>query len=132
MRMMNGTPPIPAYYAAIPGLDIIGRVGVERIREKSRRMTAHLLDLVDERGWRSHTSRDPARVAGTVAVDVPERALTSRGLAAGRPRGLPAARVGLRVAHFYNTFDELDRVVQALADVVKAREFGEVTSSRVT
>jgi len=33
---------------------------------------------------------------------------------------------------FYNTFAELDRVVQTLADVVEARDFGEVTSSRVT
>jgi len=40
MRMMNGTPPIPAFYAAIPGLDIVARVGVGRIREKSIRMTA--------------------------------------------------------------------------------------------
>src|SRR5216684_3734988 len=32
MRMMNGTPSIPAYYAALAGLDIIDDVGVARIR----------------------------------------------------------------------------------------------------
>ena len=31
--MMNGTPAIPAYYAALAGLDIIDAVGVDRIRE---------------------------------------------------------------------------------------------------
>ena len=66
--MMNGTPPIPAYYAALPGLDIIGRVGVPAIRDRSRRMTARLLDLVDRHGWPTPTSRDPERVAGTVAI----------------------------------------------------------------
>ena len=28
---MNGTPAIPAYYAALAGLDIINAVGVDRI-----------------------------------------------------------------------------------------------------
>ena len=36
MRMMNGTPSIPAYYAALAGLDIINDVGVDRIRAQSR------------------------------------------------------------------------------------------------
>ena len=39
MRMMNGTPSIPAYYAALAGLEIINEVGVDRIREQSKRMT---------------------------------------------------------------------------------------------
>jgi kynureninase len=50
MRMMNGTPTIPAYYAAMPGLDIIREVGVDRIRRKSQAMTAHLFDLLDRSG----------------------------------------------------------------------------------
>jgi kynureninase len=133
MRMMNGTPPIPTYYAAIPGLDIIGQVGVGPIREKSRRMTARLLDLVDRRGWQTPTARDPERVAGTVAIDIPDALPASRELQAREVVVDYRPRVGIRVSpHFYNTFDELDRVVQALADVVEAREFGEVTSSRVT
>src|SRR5262249_41376501 len=32
MHMMNGTPAIPAYYAALAGLDIINEVGVDSIR----------------------------------------------------------------------------------------------------
>src|SRR3954467_995835 len=43
MRMMNGTPSIPAYYAALAGLDIfleiIDAVGFAAIRAKSMRMT---------------------------------------------------------------------------------------------
>ena len=34
MGMMNGTPSIPAYYAALAGLDIINEVGVDRIRAR--------------------------------------------------------------------------------------------------
>src|SRR5262249_58896103 len=75
MRMMNGTPAIPAYYAALAGLDIIAEVGVDRIREQSTRMTARLLDLVDANGFTSAASRNPHRIAGTVAVSVPHAAI---------------------------------------------------------
>src|SRR5947207_3633873 len=61
MRMMNGTPAIPAYYAALAGLDIINEVGVTRIREHSQCLTARLLALVDAYGFTSAASRDPDR-----------------------------------------------------------------------
>ena len=131
--MMNGTPPIPAYYAAIPGLEIIAKVGVEAIREKSRRMTARLLELVDARGWRTPTSRDPRRVAGTVAIDVPDALPASRALKARDVIVDYRPRVGIRVSpHFYNTFEELDRLVEALAEVLEAGAFGDAPASRVT
>jgi kynureninase len=133
MRMMNGTPPIPAFYAAIPGLDIVARVGVDTIREKSVRMTAHLLALVDRHGWQTPTSRDPRRVAGTVAIDVPDALPASRGLKARDVLIDYRPRVGIRVSpHFYNTVDELDRLADTLEDVLASRDFGESSSSRVT
>jgi kynureninase len=119
MRMMNGTPPIPAFYTAIPGLDIIREVGIDRIREKSRRMTGHLLDLVDRHGYRTVTSRDPERVAGTVALDVPgadavAHTLNARDFVVDYRPG-----VGIRVSpHFYNTFEEIDRLMAELARIV--------------
>lgn len=133
MRLMNGTPPIPAYYAALPGLEIVGRVGVERIREHSKRMTAHLLELVDRRGWPTPTSRDPERVAGTVAIDVPDALPASRGLKARDVLVDYRPKVGIRVSpHFYNTFEELDRLVDTLERVIAERAFGEAPSTRVT
>ncbi len=125
MRMMNGTPAVPAFYAAIPGLDIVGQVGVDPIREKSKRMTAHLLALLDREGWRTPTSRDPERVAGTVAIDVPDALALSRALKARDVIVDYRPRVGIRVSpHFYNTFDELDRLVEALAGLARAGERG--------
>src|SRR5439155_18615410 len=50
-RFMNGTPNIPALYAARPGVEIIAQVSIERIRQKSKRQTARLIELADERGW---------------------------------------------------------------------------------
>jgi kynureninase len=134
MRMMNGTPAVPAFYAALPGLDIIGHVGVDRIREKSRRMTSRLLELVEERGWHSPTSRDPERVAGTVAIDVPDALAASRALKQRDVLVDYRPRVGIRVSpHFYNTFEELGRLVDTLAAVVDAEDYGAPpAASRVT
>ena len=41
---MNGTPHIPALYACQPGLDILNKVGIAAIREKSIRMTTRLIE----------------------------------------------------------------------------------------
>ncbi len=133
MRLMNGTPPVPAYYAALPGLGIVGRVGVERIREHSKRMTARLLELVDRRGWPTPTPRDPERVAGTVAIDVPDALPASRGLKARDVLVDYRPKVGIRVSpHFYNTSEEIDRLVDTLGHVLAERAFGGTTASRVT
>jgi kynureninase len=133
-RMMNGTPAIPAYYAALPGLDIVGEVGVDRIREKSMRMTGLLLDLVDDRGFRSVAVRDPRRLAGTVAIDVPEAKAVSRTLKARDFVVDYRPGVGIRASpHFYNTFEELDRLVAEIGRIVETQDYAEdVGSSPVT
>lgn len=120
--MMSGTPPIPAFYTAIPGLDIVREIGVNRIREKSKRMTARLLELVDQHGYRSVASRNPERLAGTVAVDVPDAAFVAKALNARDFVVDYRPGVGVRVSpHFYNTFDELDRLFAEIARIRKGQ-----------
>ena len=124
MRMMNGTPSIPSYYAALAGLDIINTVGVERIREASRAMTARLLALVDRYGFTSAASRDPERLAGTVAVDVPDALLVSRTLKARDFIVDYRPPVGIRISpHFYNTMDEIDRVMAEIAAITASKDY---------
>jgi len=124
MRMMNGTPAIPAYYAAIAGLDIINQVGVARVREQSRRLTARLLSLVDRYGFTSAASRDPERLAGTVAVNVPDAPLVSRTLKAREFLVDYRPPVGVRMSpHFYNTIDEVDRIMSEIATIVAKKDY---------
>jgi kynureninase len=133
MHMMNGTPSIPAYYAAIAGLDIIDTVGVNTIRETSRAMTARLLELVDRFGFTSAASRDPDRLAGTVAVNVPDALLVSRTLKARNFIVDFRPPVGVRISpHFYNTMDEIDCVMAEIASIVKTKDYTAATSSLVT
>jgi kynureninase len=120
MAMMNGTPAIPAYYAALPGLDIIRQVGVDRIRASSQAMTRRLLDLVDAAGFRTVASRDPERLAGTVAVDVPDAARVAKTLNARDFVVDYRPGVGIRLSpHFYNTMDEIDAIMAELTDIVR-------------
>lgn len=134
MRMMNGTPSIPAYYAALAGLDIINAVGVDRIREASRRMTTRLLARADEYGFTSAASRDPDRLAGTVAVNVPDALLVSRTLKARDVIVDYRPPVGVRISpHFYNTMEEIDRVMAEIASITATKDYaGGGGSSLVT
>src|SRR5246127_2826491 len=70
-RFMQGTSNVPGFYTAMPGLKIIREAGVDRIRAKSKKMTAQLIELADQRGWRVNAPRDPERRGGTAAIDMP-------------------------------------------------------------
>ena len=119
-RWLNGTPSIPSLFAAIEGPRIVKRAGVARIREKSERQTARLVELADARGFAIHASRDPSRRGGTVALDVPHargvaQALLARGIIVDyRPNA------GIRVApHFYTSDSELDAAVDAIDEILR-------------
>ncbi len=121
-RFMNGTPNVPALYAARPGLKIVREVGVERIREKSKRQTARLIALADERGWRVNTPRDAERRGGTVSIDMPRAQevcaeLIQRNILVDYR---PAAGVRLS-PHFYNKDEELDVAIAAVEEILGAK-----------
>jgi kynureninase len=134
MRMMNGTPSIPAYYAALAGLEIIEEVGTERIRRHSMDLTAHLLALVDRYGFKSVASREASRLAGTVAVDVPDALLVARTLKARAFLVDYRPPVGIRISpHFYNLREEIDRIMAEMASIVRKKDYvAEPSTSLVT
>jgi len=124
MRMMNGTPSIPAYYAALPGLEIIEQVGVDRIRARSQQLTAHILALAGRYGFPSIAARNPDRLAGTVAVDPPDALPVSRALKARDYVVDFRPGVGIRISpHFYNTEDEIDRLFAEMARIVERKDY---------
>jgi len=121
-RFMNGTPHIPSLEAARPGLKIIAQVGIEKIREKSKRQTARLIELADKHGWRVNTPRDPEKRGGTVSIDMPDsqevcnQLLKRDILVDWRPKA------GVRMSpHFYNTDQELETAISAVEEILKSR-----------
>jgi kynureninase len=118
-RFMQGTSNVPGYYAALPGLKIIREIGVDSIREKSKKMTARLIELADQRGWKVNAPRDPERRGGTVAIDMPnahdvcQELLRRDVLVDFRPNA------GVRFSpHFYNTMEEIDRAIQTVDEIL--------------
>jgi kynureninase len=121
-RFMNGTPHIPALEAARPGIQIITEVGIEGIREKSRRQTARLIELADQRGWQVNTPRNPDQRGGTVSIDMPDsqqvcgELLKREILVDWRPKA------GVRFSpHFYTKDEELDAALVTVEEILKER-----------
>lgn len=118
-RFLTGTPSIPSLYAARAGLEIVGEVGVEAIRAKSRRQTARLLDLADARGISCTAPRTAERRGGTVALDPPHGLAISRALKDEAIICDYRPGAGIRLSpHFYTRDDELDHAVEALVDIL--------------
>jgi kynureninase len=122
-RFLNGTPAIPALYAARSGYEIINEIGVANIRRKSLRQTQRLIDLADEAGFRINTPRAEAERGGTVTLDVPggqeitKELLRRDFLVDFRPDA------GIRVApHFYTKDEELDLLISEIQAIRAASE----------
>ncbi len=131
MRFLNGTPQIPALYAALEGLRIVKAVGVDTIRAHSVRLTTRLLAKVQEQGWPTLTPADPARRSGTVCTNPPGSEQIAQELLAHdfiidwRPDA------GIRISpHFYTTEDECDAVVAEIAALAAHRPGLRTTQGR--
>jgi kynureninase len=125
-RFLNGTPAIPAIYAAISGYEIIGDVGVERIRQKSIRQTARLIDLALEAGFKVNCPLQAAERGGTVVIDVPfapqvtQELLRRDFLIDYRPGA------GIRVApHFYSKDEELELTIREIKAIIESKAYQE-------
>jgi kynureninase len=121
-RWLNGTPVIPALYAAAEGPRILRRAGIDAIRAKSMRLTSRLIELADARGYKVNAPRDPVRRGGTVAVDVSHgyevaQHLLSRNILVDYRVG-----AGIRIApHFFTKEEEID---EAVGEIDAALESG--------
>ncbi|HKE25862.1 MAG TPA: aminotransferase class V-fold PLP-dependent enzyme [Bryobacteraceae bacterium] len=114
-RFLNGTPAIPALYAARAGYEIIAEVGMERIRAKSIRQTSRLVELAQEAGFTIRSPLDAAQRGGTVVIDVPRgdeitRELSRRDFLVDYRPG-----AGIRIApHFYTKDEELELIIREI------------------
>jgi kynureninase len=119
-RFMNGTPNVPALYAARSGYEIVNEIGVRAIREKSLRQTQRLMDLADESGIAVNTCRTPDRRGGVVTLDAPNGREVAKELERREVLVDYRPGAGIRVApHFYTTDEELDRTIAEMRSLVK-------------
>ena len=114
-RFEAGTPPIPAIYAAIAGIELMQEIGIEETEAHVRELNAMLLTGLDELGAQVVTPRAPEQRGALVCVassDV-DRLVTE--LAAA---GVVASSrdANLRIsAHCYNSPEDVRTVLDLLA-----------------
>jgi selenocysteine lyase/cysteine desulfurase len=113
-RFQSGTPPVPAIYAGIAGIELMQEIGVAETREHVTALNDRLIAGVDDLGGTVVTPRDPEKRGALVCIassDAP-------GLVAelGKDGIVTSDRDGnLRVsAHAYNTVEDIDAVLEAL------------------
>jgi selenocysteine lyase/cysteine desulfurase len=113
-RFESGTPPVPNVYAAVPGFQLLSKIGMENVAAHIRELAQALLARALSLGIRAKTPADSA--GPLVVLQSTDSALLLRRLA---ERNIVASNRhdGLRVAfHVYNTMDD----VEAVVDVLKA------------
>lgn len=119
-RFLNGTPNIPAMYAARSGYEIVGEIGVPAIRAKSMRQTERLIELALDAGIRVNSCRNPAQRGGTVVLDVPDGMAVTQELARRDILVDYRPQAGIRVApHFYTTDEEIEHTVREIQVIAK-------------
>jgi selenocysteine lyase/cysteine desulfurase len=107
-------------YANIVGLeaalDLVGAVGVSRMRGHVCALTARLVEQLHGRGYLTRSPQAPGESAGIVAFVHPDRSADELGAGLAAKGIVVAVREGaVRVsAHGFNTPDEIDALVAAL------------------
>lgn len=131
----------PAILSSAPvedSLRVIIEAGIENVREKSLRMTAYLIHLVDEILFKKPysfsvgTPREDTRRGGHVAIEHDEglrisEALRSRGVI---PDFRPPNIIRIAPIPLYNTYHEVWQVAQHLKDIVDKKEYERFSKKR--
>jgi selenocysteine lyase/cysteine desulfurase len=114
-RFQSGTPPVPAIYAGIAGIELMLEIGVAETREHVTGLNERLIAGVDDLGGTVVTPRDPEKRGALVCI----ASTDAPGLVAalGHDGIVTSDRDGnLRIsAHAYNTVEDIDAVLAALA-----------------
>lgn len=118
LRYTHGTPAIPALLAAQASYQVVRDVGIGRIRARSLHLTQYLIDKGSERGLMINSETRPQRRGAAVVMKVEEEAAVEERLAEANIIVDSRPGAGVRVgAHFMNTLEELDVLLDALVPV---------------
>ena len=119
-RFELGTPAVPTIHTALGGQEVLDEVGIEAIAAWNRVLTDRLLDGLDAAGLPWLAPREPEARTAIVMVQHPRaepvvERLGERGIIVDHRAGY------VRVSpHFYNTLEEVDRLVDELGRLSEA------------
>jgi selenocysteine lyase/cysteine desulfurase len=113
-RFQSGTPPIPAIYAGIAGIELMQEIGIDDTRAHVNDLNHRLIEGIDDLRARLVTPRKPRRRGALICVastDVQALvgALRREGIVVSERDG------NVRIsAHAYNSVEDIDAVLGAL------------------
>jgi len=113
-RFEAGTPPVPAIYGGIAGMELMLEIGIAETREHVNALNERLIAGVDDLGGTVVTPRDPERRGALVCISSTDAPALVRAMAAD---GIVVSErdSNLRVsAHAYNNEDDIDAVLASL------------------
>jgi selenocysteine lyase/cysteine desulfurase len=114
-RFQSGTPPVPSIYAGIAGMELMMEIGIAETREHVNALNERLIAGCDELGATVVTPREEEGRGALICIRSTDAPALVAALAAD---GIVTSErdSNLRVsAHAYNTPEDVDAVVAALA-----------------
>ena len=114
-RFQSGTPPVPAIYGGVAGMELMMEIGIAETREHVNALNDRLIAGVEELGGTVVTPREVERRGALICVASTDAPALVAALAADRI--VTSERDGnLRVsAHAYNVAEDIDAVLAGLA-----------------
>lgn len=140
-RFLSGTPPILSLSAIEPGIDLLLEAGMERLRAKSVRQTAYLIDLWAQElaplGFDLNSPRDPTKRGSHISLGHPEGWRIDQALI-HEMHVLPDFRkpnnIRFGITPLYTSFEDIFHAVMRTKEVVcdKLYENYALDSNKVT
>jgi kynureninase len=131
-----GTPNILSMAPLLGTLEMMRNAGIERIREKSLRLTDYLISLVEREltayGFRIATPRESARRGGHIALLHPEAIRICKALRKERvvPDYRPPEIVRLAPVALYTSFGEVYQAILRLKNILQTESYREFPTDR--
>ncbi len=128
-KFMSGTFPVPSLYTAGAGLDIIKKIGVSEIREKSISQTTMIINEARKREFEVHSPGDRSSRGGAVSLSLPyafqvKQALEARKIKVDFRKGNNGEKDIIRIGpHFYTKDDEIQLGFEAIDEILHSKEY---------
>jgi kynureninase len=132
-KLMSGTPPISCLYTATAGLDIIQKIGMEPIRQKSIEQTGRLIENASARGFPLYTPIENEKRGGAVSIGMPyahqvKQALVSKKVKVDFRKGTDEEPDVIRVGpHFYTKDEEIELLFHLIDKILASGEYKKFT-----
>jgi kynureninase len=128
-RFLSGTPSIPSLYTARSGIEIINRIGLPQIRQKSIAQTRQIIKNSRQRDFDVFSPEDDTQRGGAVSVHLPyafqvKQALEKKQFKVDFRKGKGTEPDVIRIGpHFYTEDEEIRSLFKAIDTIYATKEY---------